>query len=217
MRPEIKICGLTRPQDVEAAIRHGADMLGFIIECKSPRALSVATAAKLSRPAQGLAKRIAVTVNADDKLLDQICTHMRPDALQLHGDESPERVRIIKSITRLPIFKAISVRTKSDLKMVHIYAQCADYILLDAKPPKGSAQRGGHGVAFDWSLLDGLALPIPMILAGGLNPANIQTAIRSTDVKIFDVSSGIEASAGVKDHALLVQLMAQLMMGPAHE
>lgn len=205
--PSVKICGLTRPQDVEAAIVNGASALGFIVECESPRALSISEAAKLSRPATGIAKRVAVTVNASDNLLDQICLHMQPDMLQLHGEETPERISTIKSVLDIPVIKAVPVRTKVDLDQAHIYAQFADYILLDAQPPKDTTQRGGHGRAFDWTVLEGFHLPVPYVLAGGLSPFNIKTAIQKTDAKIFDVSSGVEARAGVKDHALIAQLM----------
>lgn len=207
MRNKVKICGLTQAQDVEAAIGLGASALGFIMECESPRAISIQMAAKLSLPSRGIAKRIAVTVNASNRTLDQILLHMRPDYLQLHGDESPDDIRALKSVINTPIIKAVSVRTQTDLNTAHTYANVADYILLDAKPPKNSTQRGGHGLSFDWSLLENFKLPIPYILAGGLSPANIGVAIQKSDTKIFDVSSGVEASAGVKDHVLMAQLM----------
>ena len=199
MQTQIKICGLTRPQDIEAALRYGADMLGFIVEAKSSRRLSLDEAVRLSRPAIGAAKRVAVTVNADEELLTRIATKMRPDYVQMHGDESPQWIGKIKKITGLPIIKAIAIRNSSDLKQVHAYETCADYILLDAKAPKGEAQRGGHGLSFDWDLLKNFTCKTPLILAGGLNPDNIKAAMR-TGIKFFDVSSGVEASPGVKDH-----------------
>ncbi|PHR91654.1 MAG: phosphoribosylanthranilate isomerase [Robiginitomaculum sp.] len=205
--PLVKICGLTRAQDVEAAIAHGADFLGFIIACESPRAISIGDAVELARPASGLAKRVAVTVNATDDVLMQISTRMNPDFLQLHGDETPARVRAIKAVTGLDIIKAVPVRTQDDLKTVHEYEGLVEYILLDAKPSKNTAQRGGHGTAFDWTILQGFTPKTPYILAGGLNPANIKDALQNTDAKIFDVASGVEARAGVKDHALIAQLM----------
>lgn len=199
MQTKIKICGLTRPQDVEAALQHGADMLGFIVEAKSARRLSVEEAAHMARPAFGIANRVAVTVNASKELLERICADMQPDYLQMHGDEDPKWLSVVKGFTGLPIIKALAVRGKADLEHIKTYAGCADYILLDAKAPEGESQRGGHGLSFDWDLLQGFTADIPLILAGGLNPQNIRAAKR-TGINFFDVSSGVEAKPGVKDH-----------------
>ncbi len=202
MQTHIKICGLTRPQDIENALRYGADMLGFIVEAQSPRKLSVETAARISRPAMGCAKTVAVTVNADAALLRRICAVMRPDVLQMHGDESPERLREVKELTGLEIIKVVAVRERRDLKQIKAYEGCADYILLDAKAPKGEEQRGGHGVSFDWNLLKGFSAKTTFILAGGLNLDNILAA-KATGIKFFDVSSGVEAAPGIKDRSLI--------------
>ncbi len=199
MKTQIKICGLTRPEDVEAALLYGADMLGFIVEAKSTRRLSVQQAAQLSRPAVDAAKCVAVTVNANEDLLVRICADMRPDYIQFHGDETPKTIREISHFTGLAAIKALSIRTKADLERAHDYAGCVNYILLDAKAPKSAAQRGGHGLAFNWNLLKGFSCETPLILAGGLNPENIFAAKR-TGINFFDVSSGVEASYGVKDH-----------------
>ncbi len=211
MGTHIKICGLTRPEDVEAAVLYGADMLGFVVEADSPRRLSLPKAARLSRPVFGCALRVAVTVNADGELLRRICADMRPDLLQLHGDESPQRIHEVKRFTGLPIIKALPIGTRADLAQVQTYAGQADYILLDAKPPKDTARRGGHGVSFDWDLLKGFSAKTPLILAGGLNPDNIHTA-KATGFNYFDVSSGIEAAPGIKDHSLI-----RTFMKAAHE
>ncbi|PHR61255.1 MAG: phosphoribosylanthranilate isomerase [Robiginitomaculum sp.] len=208
----VKMCGLTQERDVEAAILNGANWLGFIIECPSPRALSIEKATHLAKPPQGLLKRVAVTVNASDILLAKICTLMQPDMLQLHGDESVQKCAEIKAFTGLPIIKALPIRTSQDLQRTKLYEDTVDFLLLDAKPPKGSTQRGGHGLTFDWTILDEFNPPIPYILAGGLTPDNIQAALNNTNAKIFDVASGIEASAGVKDHALMAQFMKSLHM-----
>ena len=206
MKPLVKICGLTQARDVETAIACGADYLGFIVECASPRRLSVAQAARLSAPAVRIAKRVAVTVNPDAGLLARIAAQMRPDFLQLHGSESPEQAAHIKADTGLGIIKAISIRTKDDLKQAADYAGIADYILLDAKPPKGTTQRGGHGTTFDWKILHGFSCKTPLILAGGLDAHNAPRAT-ATGIKFFDVSSGVEASAGVKDPSLMRAFM----------
>ena len=205
-RTKVKICGLTRPKDVEAALRYGADMLGFIVEAKSSRRLCVADAVRVSRPVIGAAKRVAVTVNASEDLLDRICTDMQPDFIQFHGEESPKTIRYISSFTGVGAIKAIAIHEHADLEQIKDYAGCADYILLDAKAPRGESQRGGHGLSFDWDLLKGFMCETPLILAGGLNPENI-IAAKKTGINFFDVSSGVEASAGVKDHRKIQAFM----------
>ena len=212
-QPGIKFCGLTRPEDVETALSLGVGFLGFIVECKSSRRLTVAQAARLARPATGLAKRIAVTVNPDDELIADICTQMEPDYIQLHGDESPARLLHIKNRHTVGLIKAQSVSSKGDLDRAQTYAQSADYLLLDAKPPKDVSQRGGHGLSFDWDLLQDFVTNVPIFIAGGLSPKTITKARKQTNAHYFDVSSGIEAAPGIKDAAL----MAQFMKAAKHE
>lgn len=185
---------------------HGADMLGFIVEANSPRRLNVAEAAKLSRPAFGCAKRVAVTVDASEGLLDEICAQVHPDILQMHGKESPKWLRVVKGFTGVRIIKALPIAERADLAQVRWYEGVADYILLDAKPPKETAQQGGHGLSFDWDILKGFTCNTPLILAGGLGPDNIAQA-KATGITFFDVSSGVEARAGVKDHSLTSKFM----------
>jgi phosphoribosylanthranilate isomerase len=204
---QVKFCGLTRPEDVASAIALGAGLLGFIIECPSSRRLSVAEAARVANPAKGLAKRVAVTVNPDDDLIRRIAEQLAPDFIQLHGDENVGRVRSIKRQTGTGIIKAVSVTTSADLKRAQQFNQIADYILLDAKPPKGAYQRGGHGASFDWGLLRNFKSETPMILAGGLSPKSIGRAKSQTIINIFDVSSGVEAAPGIKDPSLMAAFM----------
>ena len=206
MRYTIKICGLTREADVETAIKCGANYLGFIVECASPRRLNIKQASALLRPAKGIANTVAVTVNPSLDLLRAITNQMQPDYIQLHGHESPEQVAKIKSATGLGIIKAVLVRNRTDLKQARDFAGIADYILLDAKPPINTNQQGGHGLAFDWHVLDNFNCKTPLILAGGLNPFNIKQA-KKTGLNFFDVSSGVEASAGVKDPSLIAEFM----------
>jgi len=130
MQTRAKICGLTRPEDVENAIEYGASFLGFIVECPSKRRLSVAEAAQLSRPAQGIIPRVAVTVNPDDDLIDRILTQMQPDFIQLHGDETPARAAEIARKCKL--IKAVGIASDEDMKMAETYAGLADFI--KAKP-----------------------------------------------------------------------------------
>ena len=207
IQPSVKFCGLTRPEDVETALTLGATYLGFIVECKSSRRLSVRRATQLSSPAIGLAKRVAVTVNPEDDLVFSIVRDMKPDFIQLHGDESPDRLEEIRSTHAVGLIKALSVSAPSDIERAHSYSDVADYILLDAKPPKGTEQRGGHGTSFDWTLLEGLQIKTPVIIAGGLSPDTIRLAQKMTNAHIFDVSSGIEAAPGIKDATLMTKFM----------
>ncbi len=212
MHREVKICGLTRPEDVEAAIRYGADYLGFIVEAKSSRKLSVAQAARLASPATGIIPRVAVTVNADNTLLTDIMAHMAPEYIQCHGDESVDRVAEITRRFKVKTIKAIPVSTPADMISAENYSGAADFILYDAKPPKGEDIRGGHGLSFDWSILTQSPLPKIWALAGGLTPTNAANAVRRTKAPILDVSSGVEASAGVKD-ALKIQAFMKATKG----
>jgi len=207
MNTHVKICGLTRPEDVEAAIRYGASFLGFIVEAKSARRLSVVQAAKLSLPAKSSAKTVAVTVNANDELIEAIITQMQPDYIQLHGDESVDRVAEIARKFSVKTVKAIPISTPADMITAEQYAGVADFILYDAKPPKGETVRGGHGLSFDWNILTTSPLPKTWALAGGLNPENAAEALRRTNAPILDVSSGVERSAGLKDAAKIKAFM----------
>ena len=199
MTSSVKICGLTRPEDVEAAIRYGASFLGFIVEAKSARRLSVAQAAKLSLPAKMSTKTVAVTVNADDAVIEAIATQMQPDYIQFHGDESVDRVAEIARRFKIKTIKAIAISIPADMIAAEHYAGVADFILYDAKPPKGETVRGGHGLSFDWNILTASPLPKTWALAGGLTPDNVAEAVTRTKAPILDVSSGVEASPGIKD------------------
>ena len=213
MKPRVKICGLTRAGDIETAIRYGASFLGFIVEAKSARKLSVAQAATLSLPAKCCAKTVAVTVNAKDALIEAIAAEMQPDYIQLHGDESVERVAETHRRFGLKTIKAIAVATDKDMKTAEHYAGVADFVLYDAKPPKGETVRGGHGLSFDWNILTAAPLPKKWALAGGLTPENAAEAIRRTNAPILDVSSGVEASPGLKDAAKIQAFMEAIRNG----
>jgi len=205
----VKICGLTRPEDVEAAILYGASFLGFIIEAKSARRLSVDEAAKLSLPAKESAKTVAVTVNPDDALIESIVIQMRPDYIQLHGEESVDRVAEIARRFKIKTIKAIPVSTPADMITAEQYSGVANFILYDAKPPKGETIRGGHGLSFDWNILEASPLPKIWALAGGLTPENLAEAITLTRAPILDVSSGVEISPGFKDLGKIKAFMEQ--------
>lgn len=199
MTTGVKICGLTRAEDIASAIAYGADFLGFIVEAPSKRRLSVEMAAKLARPAKGAAQRVAVTVDADDALLARICAQMAPEYIQCHGEETPERLAYISKKFGVKTIKALSIRTAADMTSAEQYAGACDFILYDAPPPSGSNIRGGHGKTLDWALITRAPLPKYFALAGGLTPANAALAARQTGAAILDVSSGIEIRPGVKD------------------
>lgn len=200
---DIKICGLKTDAALEAALAGGASHVGFIFFRKSPRWVELAEARRLRRLANGRAKAVAVTVDADDEFLDAIVAAMEPDMLQLHGKETPARVAELKARHGLPVMKAFSIRTAADLDAIRPYQGVADRFLFDAKPPAGSELPGGNGVAFDWTVLAGLDPDIDYLLSGGLNAANISEALEQTRAPGIDISSGVESAPGEKDSALI--------------
>lgn len=193
-----KICGLTTPEAVEAAAEAGAAYIGFVFFPKSPRSLSLAEAEVLALAVPPGIMKVALTVNADDALIDDIAA-LPIDMFQLHGAESPARVAEVKARTGLPVMKAIGVADADDLDRIADYDGVADQILVDAKPPKGGEVPGGNGLAFDWRLIEGRDWAGPWMLAGGLDPDNVATAVRLTGAAQVDVSSGVESAPGVKD------------------
>ena len=200
---DIKICGLRTPEALDAALAGGASHVGFIFFPKSPRNIAPADAGRLRQAALGRARAVAVTVDADDATLDAIVAAMKPDMLQLHGKETPERVAQVKAMFGLPVMKALSVSTADDLEPAKTYASVADRLLLDAKAPKGSELPGGNGVSFDWTLLSRLDSEIDYMLSGGLNAANIGEALFIANPPGIDISSGVESAPGIKDVALI--------------
>ncbi|KAB2732078.1 phosphoribosylanthranilate isomerase [Brucella intermedia] len=200
---DIKICGLKTPDAVAAALDGGATHIGFIFFPKSPRHIIPQKAAGLRGAVKGRALAVAVTVDADDETLDEIVEAVRPDILQLHGHETPERVAFIKARYGLPVMKAFSVREASDLAAIAAYQGIADRFLFDAKPPNGSDLPGGNGVSFDWELLAALDADIDYMLSGGLNADNIAEALHKTRAPGIDISSGVERAPGEKDVRLI--------------
>jgi phosphoribosylanthranilate isomerase len=195
----VKICGLSTPETLEVALEAGADMVGFVFFEASPRHVGLGAARELGRRVRGRALKVALTVDADDAVLENCIEALRPDLLQLHGTESVARLRDIKTKFGLPVMKALAVATTADLAPLPGYAAVADRILFDARAPKDATRPGGLGVPFDWHLLDDLRLAIPFMVGGGLNADNVTEAIRLTRADGVDVSSGIESAPGVKD------------------
>jgi phosphoribosylanthranilate isomerase len=202
MPTEVKICGLSEEESVDAALEAGADFVGFVFFRPSPRYIPIDRAAALAARACGKAGIVALTVDADDPLLADIAEGLRPDLLQLHGNETPARAAAVRDLTGLPIMKAIGVAQAADLARTEDYP-AADRFLLDAKPPKDATRPGGNAAAFDWRMLDGFSSPKPWLLAGGLDPANVASALAATGAPGVDVSSGVERAPGQKDTALI--------------
>lgn len=198
----VKICGLSTPETLDAALMAGADWVGFVRFPKSPRHASLDLARELSAQAKGRAGRVVLLVDADDDAIAAAVEAIDPDLLQLHGHETPERVAAIRARFGRPILKAVGIAKASDLAALTGYAGTADHLLLDAKPPPTpEALPGGNGLSFDWRLLNGLDPGLSFMLSGGLNPDNVAEAIRLTRPNAVDVSSGVESGPGRKDPA----------------
>ncbi len=199
----VKICGLKTEADVAAVAAAGAAYMGLVFFAKSPRHLSLPEARNLALAAPvGLAK-VALTVNADDTTLDAIVEAMPLDMLQLHGAETPDRVAEVRARYGLPVMKAVGVADEGDLAALFDYSLVADQILVDAKPPKTADLPGGNGLSFDWRLVAQRRWLRPWMLAGGLTPQNVAQAIRLTNARQVDVSSGVETAPGQKDATLI--------------
>lgn len=196
---DVKICGLSTPETIAVALQRGASHVGFVHFAKSPRHLGVETIAELRAMVGEAAETVIVTVDPDDDLVARFAAEARPDWLQLHGRESPERVAAIKASTGLKIMKALPVAEPADLAAIDAYRGVADRLLLDSKRPRGSELPGGNGVAFDWRILAGLDPALPYMLSGGIDADNVADAIRVARPSGIDVSSGVESAPGVKD------------------
>lgn len=203
MSLDIKICGLKTDAALAAALDGEATHVGFIFFPKSPRSISPEGAGRLREVARGRAKAVAVTVDAGDDALDAIVGAIAPDMLQLHGDESPERVAAVRARYGLPVIKALSLRDVADLEKAAPYRGIADRFLFDARPPAGSELPGGNGLAFDWQILENVDPSIDYMLSGGLNAANIGEALARARPSGVDVSSGVESAPGIKETALI--------------
>ncbi len=203
MRVRVKICGLTQPVHVAAAVEAGAAYVGFVFFPKSPRHLDISAAAGLAAGVPAGVAKVALTVNASDAELDAITGGVPLDMLQLHGTESPERVAEVRARFGLPVMKAVGIAEEADLAAIRVYGEVADQLLIDAKPPKEATLPGGNGLAFDWRLVARKFWPCPWVLAGGLTAGNVAEAIRLTGARQVDVSSGVESAPGVKDEGLI--------------
>jgi phosphoribosylanthranilate isomerase len=208
MTPVVKICGLSTAATLDAALDAGADMVGFVFFAKSPRHLDWATARALGRRVEGRAKIVALSVDADDDTLKRIVEALSPDLMQLHGSETPARVKQIGELCGCPTMKGIGLATRADLAAAEAYERVADTLLIDAKPPKDAALPGGNGRPFDWRLTRDFHFPRPWLLSGGLDPDTVAAAIALSGARGVDVSSGVESAPGVKDLAKIWAFVA---------
>lgn len=203
MPTAVKICGLSSKEGVDAALQVGADFLGFVFFPPSPRNVSLDQAVSLMRRVRARAKTVALFVDPlEEVLTDVVCT-LDPDYLQLHGEETPERVAWIRNEYDTPVIKAVGIGSATDLGLLNAYSEAADMLLLDAKPPRDATRPGGHGATFDWSILDGFTSGKPWFLSGGLDPGNVVAALRATQAPGVDVSSCVESAPGRKDPDLI--------------
>ena len=200
--PAIKICGVTTAPVLDAVIAARASHVGFVFFPKSPRNLAPRDAAPLAERADGRIARVGLFVDADDETIAQAAAAARLDALQLHGEESPQRAAHLRARLGVPVWKAVPIASAADVERAARWVGAADLVLFDAKTPKGTLP-GGMGLAFDWSLLAAWKNRAPWGLAGGLTPANVAEAVRRTGAPLVDTSSGVETAPGVKDEALV--------------
>ena len=199
-RIDIKICGLSTPQTLDAALSAGATHVGFVHFPKSPRHIDINKLAELAASVPPHVRKVAVVVNPDNMLVEQMVGTGGLDALQLHGSEPPERLAQLRSrFPSLSLWKAVAVKTSADIATAHKYGDTADLVLFDAKTPDNADLPGGMGIRFDWKLLAGYRAPCPWGLSGGLDPDNVSQAFHLTGAQLVDVSSGVESSPGIKD------------------
>jgi phosphoribosylanthranilate isomerase len=196
-----KICGLKTPETVAAAVAGGASLVGFNFYAKSPRSVDPATAKRLAADVPAAVRTVGVIVDESDARIAEILGACELDLLQLHGSETPERVKEIRARFGRPVIKAIPVSVEADLDRAAAYEDVADYLMFDAKPPKSLANAlpGGNALSFDWTLLSNRQFQRPWLLAGGLTPDNLIEAVRISGAPMIDVSSGVEDGPGEKN------------------
>lgn len=204
---EVKICGLKDADNLDVALREGARFVGFVFFANSPRNVAIEAAARLAERARGKADVVAVTVDADDALLERITAEVRPDWVQAHGRETPARVASLARFAAKGVIKAVSISGAEDFAQVPAFEGAAQMLMFDAKVPVSIGRPGGAGAAFDWSLLEGRRFSRPWFLSGGLNPENAGQAIRLSGAALLDVSSGVESAPGLKDPARIAAFL----------
>jgi phosphoribosylanthranilate isomerase len=195
----VKICGLRTPETLEVALAAGADMVGFVFFPPSPRHIGYEAARALGARVRGRAQKVALSVDATDDQFAAMIEALRPDLLQLHGKETPDRVVQVRTRFGLPVMKALPIAERADLSPIPLYAKIVDRLIFDARAPREATRPGGLGQPFDWRLLEDLSPGVPFMLSGGLDAGNVAEALRITRADGVDVSSGVERAPGVKD------------------
>lgn len=208
MTVRAKICGLSTPEAVRAALDGGASHIGFVFFDRSPRNIAPEAAALLAAEARSRGVKVtAVTVDPDDALLDRLAQTLKPDLIQLHGKETPSRAHAVAARTGAGIIRALPVSETSDLAQAAAFEPVVEHLMFDAKPPKDAELPGGNGSRFDWTMMAGRRFQRPWLLAGGLDPWNVGEAIRLSGAPLVDVSSGVERGPGLKDPALITAFL----------
>jgi phosphoribosylanthranilate isomerase len=195
----VKICGLNAPAALETALDAGADLVGFVFFAPSPRNVDYDTARALGEQVRGRALKVALSVDAGDEELAAAVAALKPDLLQLHGREPPDRVLAVRRRFGLPVMKALPIAEAADLAAIAHYDHVADRLLFDARAPREATRPGGLGKSFDWRLLQNLNSAAPFMLSGGLDAGNVAQALTITAAPGVDVSSGVERRPGEKD------------------
>ena len=204
-----KLCGLTTLDDISAAVRADASYVGFVFFLGSPRNLAIQAANLLVAATPNHVTKVGLVVDADNDFLDKLTSSVSLDMLQLHGDESFQRVAEVKARYGLSVMKAVGISNLRDVQDAHQFGEVADQLLLDAKPNSASDLPGGNGIAFDWNLLAGSSWKVPWMLAGGLKPNNVASAVKLSGAQQVDVSSGIETSPGINNAELMSEFVMQ--------
>jgi phosphoribosylanthranilate isomerase len=212
----VKICGLSTAEALDTALDAGADMVGFVFFPPSPRNLGYEAARTLGQRVGSRALKVALTVDATNDVLRDIVDALKPDMLQLHGRETPERVGAVRSRFGLPVMKALPIAVRSDLSPVRLYEKIADRLLFDARAPRQATRPGGLGKTFDWHLLENIEPGVPYMLSGGLDAGNVAEALRITRAPGVDVSSGVERAPGVKDPEKIRAFVRAARQAAAH-
>jgi phosphoribosylanthranilate isomerase len=195
----VKICGLSTPETLDVALDGGADLVGFVFFPASPRNVTLAQARELGARVNRRAEKVALAVDPDDRLIEGIVDALKPDVLQLHGHETPERVADIRKRFGVPVMKVLPVAEAADLAAASAFSGVADRLLFDARPPRDATRPGGLGRSFDWRLLRGIQPGTRFMLSGGLDAENVAEALAITRAAGVDVSSGVERAPGQKD------------------
>lgn len=204
-----KLCGLTTLDDISAAVRADASYIGFVFFLGSPRNLEIQAANLLLEATPKHVTKVGLVVDADNNFLDRLTSSACLDMLQLHGNETYQRVAEVKARYGLSVMKAVGISNLEDVRDAQHYGEVADQLLLDAKPNSVSDLPGGNGISFDWNLLAGSSWKVPWMLAGGLNPNNVASAVKLSGARQVDVSSGIETAPGKNNAELMSEFVMQ--------